>query len=268
MAEENSNNPQPQQRVISLQNISQEFLGALQRNYDMLAFNLAATQNVTAEQYEQFSAMTHAMPVHQIHAPFDGVKNFAHGLILRQTLNDALSIAAACMDQCHLLCSLIKNKPNAEKDPQATHQAIGKEQEAFARSPLSEKFEILEKNYNITNSLEDAVISFGIGFGELLRNNGVVSADAADENGELVFEFKTVQVVAPLKEGDKPEVRLIDTRRAFKVGDQIDLSNSELLSVYVTLTDFFHKLFKAIDGYGVKMIEAQKNNDKPSPSDQ
>ncbi|MCR5183558.1 MAG: hypothetical protein K6B46_02520 [Opitutales bacterium] len=267
MAEENPKQ-QPQQRVISLQSISQEFLGALQRNYDMLAFNLAATGNVTAEQYEQVGALTHAMPVHQIHASFENIKNFAHGLILRQTLNDALAITAACMDQCHLLCNLIKNKPAAEKDPQAVHQTIGKEQDAFARSPLTEKFELFEKRYGITNSLEDAVVSLGIGFGTLLRHKGVVSAEDVDENGELVFEFKTVQISAPAKEGESPEARLVDTRRPFKVGDQIDLSNSEMLSIYVTLTDFFHRLFKAVDEYGMKMIAEQKKNDNPSPSDQ
>lgn len=267
MAEENSNG-QPQQRVISLQNISREFLGALQRNYDLLAFNLAAADNVTEEQYERTGAAPRAMPVQQIHATFEGVKNYAHGLILRQTLNDAVSLAVACMDQCHLLCTLIKNKPEADKNAEETNKIIGQEQGTFARLPVDEKFDVLEKNYGITNSLEDAVISMALGLGVLMRGNGVVSQDALDDDGELAFEFKTVQVVAPLKEGDKPEVRLVDTRRVFKAGDRIELTNSEMLSVYVTLTDFFHKLFHAVDNYGMKTIEARKKNDNPSPSDQ
>ncbi len=244
----------PKQQVISLQAISQNFLGALQRQFDLLAFNLAATQSVEADKYNAMSSLTRAMPVAPVHMPFDAIKSYSHGLILRQTLNDTLSITAACMDNCHLLCTLIANKTAMEVNPQETNTLVGKKQEKFVRSPLQEKFEIFEKDFGITNSLEDAITVLAIALRILMQRNGVVSAEDVDENSELVFEFKMVQTIKPLRPEDKPEVRLADTRRAFKVGDSIDLSNSEILSLNITVADFFHKLFKAVDAYGAKIL--------------
>lgn len=248
--EENNSNRQ----VISLQSISRQFLSALQRQYDLLAFNLAASQHVSEENYNTFSTMTRVMPVAPMHMPFEGMKTYVRGLILRQTLNDLLGIAAACMDSCHLLCTLIANKEAMDKDPKATNELVGRKQQAFVNSSVPDKFEAFEKEFGITNSLEDAVVALGIALGSLMRRNGVVTAEDVDDDGELAFEFKTVQTIQPLKPEDKPEVRLADTRRAFKVGDTIDLTNSELLSLNVTVADFFHKLFRAVDAFGEKTL--------------
>lgn len=259
MSEEQNN---PKQQVISLQAISRHFLGALQRQFDLLAFNLAASQSVNTESYDAFSTMTRIMPVAPAHMPYEAMKGYVHGLILRQALNDLLGLAAACMDNCHLLCTLIANKAAMEQDPKATNELVGQKQGAFVNSSIPDKFEAFEKEFGITNSLEDAVTTLGIALRALMQNNGVVSAEDADEDGELAFEFKTVQTIQPLKPEDKPEVRLADTRRAFKVGDTIDLTNSEMLSLNVTVADFFHKLFKAVDSYGEKTLG--KGNDNAS----
>ena len=256
MAEEQN---APKQQVISLQAISQNFLGGLQRQFDLLAFNLAATQSVDAEKYNAFCALTKAMPVVPAHMQFESAKTYVHGLILRQTLNDMLGISASCMDHCHLLCTLIANKTAMEKDQKETNALIGRKQDAFVNSSLQDKFEALEKEFGITNSLEDAVTTLAIALRALAQRNGVVGADDVDDDGELVFEFKTVQTIQPIREGEKPEVRLADTRRAFKVGDTIDLTNSELLSLNITIADFFHKLFRAVDEYGQKTLGENKD---------
>lgn len=244
----------PNRQVISLQAISQNFLGALQRQFDLLAFNLAATQSIEEEKYSSMCSLTHAMPVANAHMPFDAMKTYAHGLIMRQALNDTLSLAAACMDNCHLLCTLIAHKAAMEANPKETNELVGKKQNAFVHSAIQDKFEVFEKDFNITSSLEDAITTLAIALRILVQRNGVVSAEDVDEDGELVFEFKTVQIIkSPTPEG-KPEIRLADTRRAFKIGDTIDLTNSEILSLNITTADFFHRLFKAVDSFGAKIL--------------
>lgn len=244
----------PKEQVISLQTISQNFLGGLQRQFDLLAFNLASTQAIDAEKYNAFCALAKAMPVAPAHMAFDSAKNYVHGLILRQTLNDMLGISAACMDNCHLLCTLIANKDAMKNDPKETNALVGRKQDAFVNSALQDKFEALEKEFGITCSAEDAVTTLAIALRTLVQQNGVVGAEDVDEDGELVFEFKTVQTIQPMKPEDKPEVRLADTRRAFKVGDTIDLTNSEMLSLNITIADFFHKLFQSVDAYGTRIL--------------
>ncbi|MCD8298622.1 MAG: hypothetical protein LUD39_02530 [Opitutae bacterium] len=244
----------PNRQVISLQAISQNFLGALQRQFDLLAFNLAATQSIEEEKYSSMCSLTHAMPVANAHMPFDAMKTYAHGLIMRQALNDTLSLAAACMDNCHLLCTLIANKAAMEANPKETNELVGKKQNAFVHSAIQDKFEVFEKDFNITSSLEDAITTLAIALRILVQRNGVVSAEDVDEDGELVFEFKTVQIIKSPAPDGKPEIRLADTRRAFKIGDTIDLTNSEILSLNITTADFFHRLFKAVDSFGAKIL--------------
>jgi hypothetical protein len=103
---------------------------------------------------------------------------------------------------------------------------------------------------------EDAIIAIAVAFRVLIARNGNVTAEDVNEDGELVFEFKTVQAINPPKgtENAQPEMRVVDTRRAFRENDRLDLSNSELLGLSVTVTAFFHDLFKAVDEFGQKTL--------------
>ncbi|MDR2982455.1 MAG: hypothetical protein LBV12_09450 [Puniceicoccales bacterium] len=251
-----SNEQNPQQQVISIQAISQNFLGALQRQFDLLAYNLAASQQVEADKYESFARQVKIMPVQQMHLSFGQIQSYSRGLIMRQTINDLLGMTSACMDNCHLLCQLIKNQKNAQANPESTNKAVSDIQNNFVRAPLHDKFEQFEKEFGIMCELEDALIALAIGLRVLMTRNGIVDAADLDGDGELVFEFKTVQTINPPKgaEEQKPEVRIADTRRAFKAGDHIELSNSELLGLSVTIASFFHNLFRSVDEYGRKTL--------------
>lgn len=256
-------NEHPGQHTISLPAIAQNFFGALQRHFDLLAFNLAGMQGADAEKYNHFSSLTRMMPVAQLHRDFEQMKTFAHGLMIRQSVNDLLSMVAACMDNCHLLCTLFSEKKAMEEDPKAANERVARRQEAFVNSALQDKFEVFEKEFGITCELEDGVTNMAIALRALMRNNGVVTADDVDDEGELVFEFKTVQMIQPAKEGERPEVRLADTRRGFRAGDTVDLTNSELLSLNTTVASFFDALFKSVAAFGKKTVggNAEGKND-------
>jgi hypothetical protein len=256
MENDHINGSQQQTQVISLQNISQEFLGAIQRQFDLLAFNLAALSTATGEQYEQFARQTKRMPVAPIHQPFPAVRDYARALLLRNTINDLARMASACLDQCHLLCQLVKNQA-AKRTQEEANQIVGEAHRAFIQSGLNEKFELLEKDFEIMCGTEDAIIAIAIGLRVLAVRDGEITAEDVDENGELAFEFKSVQVVPPAAGApadQKPEARIVDTRRSFRVGDRLELTNSELLGLSITVTAFFSDLFHAVDNYGMKVL--------------
>lgn len=251
--------PKPQQQVISLQAISQNFLGALQRQFDLLAYNLSASQLTEADKYEIFARQPRIMPVQQLHMNFGQVQAYARNLLVRQTINDLLSMSAACMDNCHLLCQLIKNQKEHGGDAEAMNKAVGEAQNNFVRVPLQDKFDLLEKGFGIMCELEDGLISMGIALRSLMAKDGAIEQEDLDDDGELVFEFKTVQTINPPKgeEEKKPEVRVVDTSRTFKLGDKLEFSNSELLGMSVTVGYFFHQLFRSVDECGRKIMGEQ-----------
>ena len=260
-----SNEQNPQEQVISLKSISQNFLGALQRQFDLLAYNMAASQQVESEKYETFARQVKLMPVPQMHQDFSQVQAYARGLLFRQTLNDLMNMASACMDNCYLLCQLIRNQETAKDGAEAANKAVAGAMEAFTRAPLNEKFERFEKDFDIMCETEDAIIAIAVGLRVLMSRNGSITPEDVNEDGELVFEFKTVQTINHPPRGvenQQPEVRVVDTRRAFRAGDTLELSNSELLSLSVTITAFFHNLFRGVDEYGRKTLGEEKQDKK------
>ena len=250
-----ANEPTPQQQTISLQAISQNFLGALQRQFDLLAYNLAAAQQVGAERYDTVAHQLKLMPMARLHQNFEQTQSYARNLLIRQTVNDLANMSAACMNSCHLLCQLIKSQNALKADEEAANKVISEAQAAFERAQLNDKFEQFEKEFGIMCSTEDSILAIAVACRVLIVRNGNVTADDVNDDGELVFEFKTVQAVNPPKGTDaQPEMRVADARRSFREGDRLELSNSELLSLSVTVTAFFHDLFKAVDEFGQKTL--------------
>lgn len=246
-----------QGQVISLDGISRKYLGVLQRRHDLLAYEVAGLQSVDAEKYEYFARLARLMPVAQIHIDHGQAQRQLRGKITVQSLNDLLGMAAGCMDECHFLLTLIANKPEVESGAEAANRAVSEAQEAFARAPLQDKFDLLEKNFGIMCELEDGIISLAFGLRVMMGRGGVVSAEDLGDDGELAFEFKSVQQINPPQGAPadaKPELRLADTRRSFRAGDTIEFTNSELMGLSVTIASFFHGLFRSVDDYGRRKL--------------
>ncbi len=60
-----SQSPENGENVISLQSISRNFLSALQRQHDMLAFSLAGFRTADPKAYEFYSKVSRVMPAPQ-----------------------------------------------------------------------------------------------------------------------------------------------------------------------------------------------------------
>lgn len=257
MSESSSQQPEEQGQVISLDSISRKYLGVLQRRHDLLAFEVASIQSVDAEKYEYVSRLARLMPVHQLHLDHAAVQRQIRGKVTVQALNDLLGMAAACMDECHFLLTLIANKPEVEAGMEAANRRVSEAQEAFSRCALQDKFDALEKNYGIMCDLEDGIISFAFGLRVMMGRGGVVAQEDLGEDGELTFEFKSVQQINPPQGAPadtKPEMRLADTRRTFRAGDTIEFTNSELMGLPVTIASFFHGLFRSVDEFGRRKL--------------
>lgn len=250
---------EPQGQVISLENISRKYLSVLQRRHDILAYEVASIPGVDAEKYEYFARLARLMPVNQIHMDHGQVQRQVRGKITVQALNDLLGMAAGCLDECHFLLTLIANKPAVEAGAAEANRKVAEAQEAFSRSALQDKFDTLEKNFGIMCELEDGIISLAFGLRVMMGRGGVVDAEDLGDDGELAFEFKSVQQINPpvgAPEGTKPELRLADTRRAFRAGDTIEFTNSEIMGLTVTIASFFHGLFRSVDDFGRRTLGA------------
>ena len=267
--------PQPGngENVLSLQNISRTFFTALQRQHDMLAFSIAGLHTADPKAYEHFSSVSRVMPVPQAHLPPEQMLAYARGLMMRTTVNDLLTLSSECMVQCHLLCLFIREQgKNQRRDP-LIEKIIADKQSAFQKMSLQDRFTTFEENFGIVCDLEDGVFSLAAALRVLVRG-GLVTNDDITPDGSLTLEFKAMkdfevpaepekvpEAEAELPPGvtrhgisdeNKPKTvaRLSDSTRTFKPGEMLDLTDSELLGLNITVAKFVDGLLRSVDHFG------------------
>lgn len=237
---------QPQKQTLNLQTISQNFLVGLQRNFDMLSYNLTCRSQGSGAHYQERVQKARIFPFPKAHMNYEQVEAFSQDMLQRNFLNDMLQMTVACMDNCHLLCILISHKKELEKNQEETNQKVEQEQRTFASKPLHEKFEIYEQKFNFMSAHEDTLISLGLCLQCLVQKNGVVGEEEL-ENGELLMELKKL-VDNPSKE--LPAEQQMELYiKSFKLNDRIQFEEDEFYLILVTVTVFFHDLFRFIDSF-------------------
>ena len=206
--------PNSGESVISLQNISQNFLTALQRQHDMMAFTLAGIRTSDAKIYDYYSNVSRIMPAPAAHLTHEQMIAYSRGLLLRTSINDLLALSAEVMNQVHLLCLLIKTRGRNLESNADTDKIIGQKQEAFVRMKLQEKFNEFEQTYHIISELEDAIFSIAAALRVLVRT-GMVTNDDISPDGSLTLEFKSMKDVdaADATEAGAKKAKLVDTQR-------------------------------------------------------
>lgn len=260
------------ENVLSLQNISRTFFTALQRQHDMLAFSIAGLHTADPKAYEHFSTVSRVMPVPQAHLPPEQMLAYARGLMLRTTINDLLTLSSECTSQCYLLCLFIREQgKNPRRDP-LVEKIISDKHQAFLRMNLQARFTALEEEFGIVCELEDGIFSLAAAL-RVLARGGLVTNDDITPDGALTLEFKAIKDVEAPAEGPagdsaptpppgvmvhgagdlgKPKTvaRLSDTTRTFKPGEMLDLNDTELLGLNITVTKFVDGLLRSVDHFG------------------
>jgi hypothetical protein len=260
------------ENVLSLQHISRTFFTALQRQHDMLAFSIAGLHTADPKAYEHFSTVSRVMPVPQAHLPPEQMLAYARGLMLRTTINDLLTLSSECMSQCYLLCLFIREQGKNPRREPLVEKIISEKHQAFVKMNLQSRFTALEEDFGIVCELEDGIFSLAAAL-RVLARGGLVTNDDITPDGSLTLEFKAMKDVEVLPEnaaeeaaptpppgvtvhgaGDvgKPKTiaRLSDTTRTFKPGEMLDLTDTELLGLNITVTKFVDGLLRSVDHFG------------------
>lgn len=252
-----SNEPGPkggQTRQINLQDLVNQFMGGLQRHFDLLAFNLACRERAIESDYIRIAKAVHIMPAARAHQNFEQTQAYARDILIRQIVGDAMNLTVTCLNNCHLFLALAKAHHNFADEPQKIQKEAQESQQTFIQSPLDQKFDQLEKKYDIRCELEDTFVSLGFIAQGFMKQKSTVESSQTDDQGELVIELKAVDpetIIDP----EIPPIRptLIDQRKVFREGDKIFFTDHELQLVLVTLGSFAQNLFNSVAQYAKRM---------------
>lgn len=223
-------------------------MGGLQRHFDMLAFHLAAQDSVTEEAYQTRSHAVKMMPAAQAHQNFEQMQAYALDLMQRNTIGDVLNLCVAGLNNYHIFLAAIKSQKDHGQGPEAQQQ-VNETQQAFLKMQIDEKFNTLEEKYGILCELEDTIISLGFAIQALMQHQGVVQQAHLDDQGELGFDLKTVEVIGQPEPGQQQQARLVDQRKVIREGEKVIFSREELQHLLITAGSFLDQLFKSVARY-------------------
>lgn len=246
MSEEPGQDPE---QAINLQNIATNFMAGLQRQFDLLAYHVAGRNAVTESEYGEQASSENLIPFPQAHSDFERIKTFDHQILIKQTLNDILTISTACMLNCFLFCKLLKldRKLGTGEVGEIIQREIRAAQHQFTAASLESKFDLFEEEFDIRSELEDTLIGVAALLKAMVEHDGKITNQIIEEFGTIELELKTG------KAGGVPGddwFRALETRQKdFHDGDTIILTDEELQQLIISTAFFFDRLFHAVAGY-------------------
>ncbi len=236
-----------QPRQINLQDLVNQFMGGLQRHFDMLAFNLSSRERAREEDYDRHSKAVHIMPASKVHQNFEQMQAYARDLLIRQVIGDAMNLAVTCMNNAHLFLSLVKASRDYPGQQTEIQKKAQERQQSFVHAPLDDKFDRLEKEYDIRCGLEDTLTSLGFIAQNFMRQRNKISAGQTDDNGELIVELRAVDPSTVIDPEHPPVVpRMIEIPKVFREGDAVYFDDRELQLILVTIGAFAQDLFSSV----------------------
>jgi len=213
----------------------------------MLAFNLAARSRADEAEYDRIAKAPRIMPAAKVHQNFEQTQAYARDLMIRQVVGDAMNLSVTCLNNAHLFLALAKANQDLPGEHDKIQAQAQEAQQAFVKASLDQKFDQLEKEYDIRCELEDTLTSLGFVAQGFMRQKSNVEAQQTDQNGELVIELKAVdQGYTPVGDQQPVEPPMVEIRKVFREGEKIFFTDQELQLVLVTIAAFAHSLFGSV----------------------
>ena len=241
--------PSPQTITISLQDMAQRYLGAMQRTHDIASMVVQGTREVNERGYEELAAAARFMPAQNQRRPFSTAKPLAERWLLRNLISDAFGTLIPFLEDTRTICALHAWK-TAGSDP-ATLQPIFKEQRAeFVRKDTAARLAHLKETFHLEPQLSTHLIGLEALAACLVRNDGVVPRDGEPLKLALVsFDL----VAAPPGDERKVQPQLGEARREFAPGSEVSLDKVEYLNVLATIALFMNATMRRLQ----EMLEPQ-----------
>lgn len=244
------NQPNPgQPRELNLQRTAEQFMVGIQRHFDMLAFNQASRQTVSEEAYVEKVKAAGMIPIEKFHQNFEQMQAYARDLMSTQVMNDNLNLAVACLHQVHLFLVLIRTQKKEGKLTPELQKGAQEEHQKFLRTPIDQKFNLLEEEFGVMAELEDGILALARAMQAASRQGGVLQKAQLDDAGELTLELKKAPSFSTAQDlGGR--LREMDTvTKVFREGEKITLSDEELQQLLFATASFAHQMFSHVARY-------------------
>ena len=232
--------PTPQTITISLKDMGDRYLGAIQRTHDIAALVVQGTREVNERGYDELTAAARFLPAQNARKPFATAKPVAERWLLRNLLADAFGAVVPFLEDVRTVCALHDWKTNGSDS--ATLPAIFNDQRNnFVRKDLAAKLGHLRDAHALEPQLSAHLLSLEALAGCLIRHDGVVP-----ENAPLSVALVTLDLVAAPADDRPVQPRMGEKRREFAPGTEVAFEKVEYLNVLATIALFMNATLRRL----------------------
>jgi hypothetical protein len=246
-------------QTISLGEVANRYLEALQRIYDIVSYSLASSRKINEHDYDEFSQQLQIMPRQQCRMDFEKAKDATEDWFLRNSLGDSVALVVPLMEDCRTISALCNFKVAKKNDAAALQKIVNEDRAAFLQLPIKEKFEHLKKQYAVSSPVQEHIEGLLEATKILIWKNGIVAKEDVDADGKLHVKIRSVQLVqvpGPSGTSQEPTMsiarRMGDAEKVFNVGDKISLAKAEHIGSIITVGLFIGSMLQALQAYAKK----------------
>lgn len=230
-------------KEFNLQSFTENFMRALQQDFDLLAFMLSAHDRADESEYLAHSLAPRLMPLAPFHGNFEQLQAHARDRLVRQVCADSLQRVVVALDHMHLFLQLVQNRQNSSGVHDETQREIQTKQADYVQSGLLNKLQVLDLCFSIQTPFAAFIKALELVFDALVHHRGSVQDQHLNAGVSLILLLKRVSVDS---DGSN---KLVDERLVFEKGEVITLETEHLQQMLITVSIFADHLFRSVATY-------------------
>jgi len=230
----------PTSQTVSLNDIGQRYVGALQHLSDLMVLTWAGARIVNEQGYEETFRSVAGLPSTPFRFSLETAKAEAARWWFKNSLGEVLGLALVFLEDIRKVCGLVTF--NVAKATSSGDLASLAAEINADNGPLDipTRFKHLKSRYGLTLPLEAELLSLVALSRCFLQTGGTVPKGSA-----LTVQLKAIQ---PPAEGTT-EPRLADYTRTWKEGQRITVSREEHAAVFTTVSVFLSAMLAAVQEF-------------------
>lgn len=231
----------PKTITISLKDMAKNYLGAMQRTFDVAAIVVQGTREVNERGYDELAAASRFLPAQNQRRNFADAKPLAERWVLRNLLADAFGALVPFMEDARTICSL--NEWKKSGSDQATLSPIFREQRAeFVRKDTASRLAYLKEKHGLVPQLGEHITGLEALIGCLARHDGVVPKDGKP----LEFNLVSLDLVAAPNAEKKVQPQMSESKKSFAPGETVALDKVEYMNILATVALFMNATLRQL----------------------
>jgi hypothetical protein len=231
---------EPTSQTVSLNDVAIKYIQAVQRLSDIMVIHWGGFRTLNEQTFDELAKSIPGLPATEFRLPFEVAKAEADFTLVKQTLNEVLSLSIIFLEDVRKLSALVAFNA-AQFHASGDLASLAAEVNAnTAGMNLFARFKQLKESYGIESPFQVNLESFHNIGKFIFQTNGLV---VQDEPVSLHLKV----VTAP--ENGENQPRVSNYEHKWSKGERIVLARDEHAAIFTTISLFIGEMLKEVQEF-------------------